>query len=308
MVQTDGRHANRQPSGHLLVTETYGRNPEIPIERDIYKRIFNITDNTIELLYHYHYNCVTNDTRLYRKPNLAETGGRVYFDPSKVSGYLANPIGKEPRKLEMYLTLCEHLELENLTRKAVRDSETDLGEYLKKRHTQLRAPTTEVALFDTERNEAAKKGWKEQASETLKAEVEERETEAEIDPLAPYLGRLFGSGRGAGAPLSYKDACLLREQCINDFRAKQLVRQQLVQERYDKLNEEYKQKRLWYLANQYILTPKKEAEYFASSAELAFQVHALEVRLTRHRDLTGPRFRALVDILNKHPLLKEHHC
>lgn len=65
--------------------------------------------------------------------------------------------------------------------------------------------------------------------------MSEREKEAEIDPLAPYLARMFGSGIGAGAPLSVKEATLIREQCINDFKAKQLARQKLVQERFDKV-------------------------------------------------------------------------
>lgn len=71
--------------------------------------------------------------------------------------------------------------------------------------------------------------------EAQKAEITEREKEAEIDPLAPYLARMFGSGHGAGA-LTVKEATILREQCINDFKAKQLARQNLVQERFDKVN------------------------------------------------------------------------
>jgi hypothetical protein len=69
--------------------------------------------------------------------------------------------------------------------------------------------------------------------ETQRAEVTEREKVAEIDPLAPYLARMFGSGHGTGLPLSVKEATLVREQCINDFKAKQLARQNLVQERFD---------------------------------------------------------------------------
>lgn len=66
--------------------------------------------------------------------------------------------------------------------------------------------------------------------------MSERETEAEIDPLAPYLARMFGSGRGTGTPLTVKEASIIREQCLNDFKAKQLARQNLVQERYDKVD------------------------------------------------------------------------
>ncbi|CAG4988197.1 unnamed protein product [Parnassius apollo] len=287
------------------VTETYGRNSDIPAKEDVWKRIFHMQDNTIDLLYHYDYNFITNDTRSFIKPNLAETGGKILFYPDKTSGYIADPCAKLPRPLDIYYTLCENMEWEDCTNKHIRDRESEVTEYLQQRHKELTEPQLYVALFDTERNEEAKKGWKEQ--ETQKVEITEREKEAEIDPLAPYLARMFGSGHGSGTPLTHKEASLVREQCINDFKSKQLARQNLIQERYDKLNAEYKAKRLWYLANQFILTPQKETAYFATSAELAFRVHSLEVRLTRHRDLSGPRFRALVEYLDKHPLLKEYN-
>ncbi|XP_068619286.1 dynein regulatory complex subunit 7 [Battus philenor] len=287
------------------VFETYGRNPTVPSKDDIWKRIFHLQDNTIELLYHYAYNFVTNDTRSFIKPNLAETGGKILFYPDKTSGYIADPTAKQPRPLNVYYALCDNMEWENRTNKHIRDRESDVNDYLVQRHRELTEPKLYVALFDTERNEEAKRGWKEQ--EAQKAEVTEREKEAEIDPLAPYLARMFGSGHGTGSPLTFKEASLVREQCINDFKTRQLARQTLIQARYDKLNNEYKAKRLWYLANQFILTPEKETAYFAASAELAFRVHSLEVRLTRHRDLSGPRFRALEEYLNRHPLLKEYN-
>ncbi|CAH2045013.1 unnamed protein product, partial [Iphiclides podalirius] len=287
------------------VVETYGRDPSVPSKDDVWKRIFHIQDNSIELLYHYDYNFVTNDTRSFIKPNLAEAGGKILFFPDKTSGYIADPSARQPRPLAVYYALCENMDWEGRTNKCIRDREGDVGEYLQLRHKELTEPQLYVALFDTERNEKAKRGWKEQ--ETQKAEITEREKEAEIDPLAPYLARMFGSGHGSGSPLTLKEAALVRDACVNDFKARQLARQHLIQERYDKLNAEYKAKRLWYLANQFILTPEKETAYFAASADLAFRVHSLEVRLTRHRDLSGPRFKAVEEYLDKHPLLKDYN-
>ncbi|KAG6455265.1 hypothetical protein O3G_MSEX009118, partial [Manduca sexta] len=304
VIYTEGTKA--EPKRQFKdVIETYSRNPDIPAKLDVWKKIFHIQENTIELLYHYAYNFVTNNTRSYIKPNLAETGGKILFYPDKTSGYIADPCARQPRPLDVYYTLCENMEWEYKTNKHIRDRETDINGYLRQRHKELTEPVLYVSLFDTERNEEAKKGWKEQ--EAQKAEVTEREKEAEIDPLAPYLARMFGSGHGTGAPLTIKEATLVREQCINDFKNKQLMRQNLVQARFEKMNAEYKNKRLWYLANQFILTPEKESAYFATSAELAFRVHTLEVRLTRHRDLSGPRFKAMMDYLDKHPLLKEYN-
>ncbi|XP_026743316.1 dynein regulatory complex subunit 7-like [Trichoplusia ni] len=304
IIYTEG--TKQEPKRQVKdITETYSRNHDIPANKDVWKKIFHIQDNTIELLYQYAYNFVTNDTRHFIKPNLAETGGKILFYPDKTSGYIADPVAKPPRNLDVYYALCENIDWEYKTNKHLRDRETDCNSSLRARQTELNEPELLVALFDTERNEAAKKGWTER--ELQRAEVTEREKEAEIDPLAPYLARMFGSGHGIGKPLTIKEATLVREQCINDFKAKQLVRQNIVQERFDQNNAEYKAKRLWYLANQFILTPEKESAYFAASAELSFKVHALEVRLTRHRDLSGPRFKVLMDYLDKHPLLKEYN-
>lgn len=50
------------------------------------------------------------------------------------------------------------------SRKHIRDRETDINVYLKQRQHELTEPVLFVGLFDTERNEAAKKGWQEQVS------------------------------------------------------------------------------------------------------------------------------------------------
>ncbi|CAG9128322.1 unnamed protein product [Plutella xylostella] len=293
-----------EPKRQLLtITETYSRNPDVAAEKDVWKRIFYIQENTIELLFHYAYNFVTNYTRNYIKPNIAETGGDILFYPERTSGYIADPTAKEPRPLHVYYGLCENMEWENESMKNIRDRESDIIGYLKERNTELTEPQLYVSLFDTEKNEAAKIGWKEQ--EMAKAEVTEREKEAEIDPLAPYLARMFGSGHGTGKPLTFMEATLVREQCLNDFKSRQLMRQNIVMERFEKMNDEYKTKKLWYLANQFILTPAKESHYFTESAKMAFEVHNLEVRLTRHRDLSGPRYKTLVEYLDRHPLLVE---
>lgn len=72
------------------IVETYSRNYNIPAKQDVWKKIFHIQENTIELLYHYAYNFVTNNTRSYIKPNLAETGGKILFYPDKTAGYIVS--------------------------------------------------------------------------------------------------------------------------------------------------------------------------------------------------------------------------
>lgn len=54
------------------------------------------------------------------------------------------------------------MEWENQSRKHIRDRETDVAGYLHDRHRELTEPQLFVSLFDTERNEEAKRGWKEQ--------------------------------------------------------------------------------------------------------------------------------------------------
>ena len=54
------------------------------------------------------------------------------------------------------------MDSEYYTRKHIRDRESDVTVYLKQRLRELTEPMLFVALFDTERNDAAKRGWKEQ--------------------------------------------------------------------------------------------------------------------------------------------------
>lgn len=74
------------------IIDTFSRNYSLPAKSDIWKKIFHMQENTIDLLYHYAHNFVTNDTRNYIKPNLAETGGKILFYPDKTSGYIVSTI------------------------------------------------------------------------------------------------------------------------------------------------------------------------------------------------------------------------
>lgn len=75
--------------------------------------------------------------------------------------FQADPIAKPPRPLDVYYALCENIDWEYKTNKHLRDRETDINSYLRRRHHELIEPELYVALFDTERNTAAKKGWTE---------------------------------------------------------------------------------------------------------------------------------------------------
>lgn len=89
IIYTEG--TKQEPKRQVKdITETYSRNHDIPANKDVWKKIFHIQDNTIELLYQYAYNFVTNDTRHFIKPNLAETGGKILFYPDKTSGYIVS--------------------------------------------------------------------------------------------------------------------------------------------------------------------------------------------------------------------------
>lgn len=89
MTYTEGNKA--EPKRQIKdITEVFSRNYDIPANKDVWKRIFHMQENSIELLYHYAYNFVTNNTRSYIKPNLAETGGKILFYPDKTSGYIVS--------------------------------------------------------------------------------------------------------------------------------------------------------------------------------------------------------------------------
>lgn len=89
------------------IVETYSRNDDIPSKDDIWKKIFHIQENTIELLYHYDYNFVTNNTRSFIKPNLAETGGKILFYPDKTNGYIVSLLICHIRTINIILSIIK---------------------------------------------------------------------------------------------------------------------------------------------------------------------------------------------------------
>lgn len=53
----------------------------------------------------------------------------------------------------------------------------------------------------------------------------------------------------------------------------------------------------WYADNQFSLKPEEEEKYFEEVNQITFLLHALEIRLARHRELSSLRFDALKSYL-----------
>lgn len=70
--------------------EKFHRNPDLPADKDIAVREFNLKDNEINLKYHYDKGRVTAATRRFVKPPISEQGDRLTFNPSMTSGYMVS--------------------------------------------------------------------------------------------------------------------------------------------------------------------------------------------------------------------------
>lgn len=72
------------------IVEKFHRNPDLPADKDIALREFNLKENEIDLKYHYDIRRITAATRRFIKPPISEQGDRLTFNPSMTSGYMVN--------------------------------------------------------------------------------------------------------------------------------------------------------------------------------------------------------------------------
>lgn len=72
------------------IIEKFHRNEEVVADRDIARREFDISNEEINLNYHYAEGKITAGTRYFVKPPVTEQGDRLKFDSKLTSGYVVS--------------------------------------------------------------------------------------------------------------------------------------------------------------------------------------------------------------------------
>ena len=89
-----------------------------------------------------------------------------------------------------------------------------------------------ISVYDTERNEKAKKHRQE--LERLEQEERLRRQEMELDYLAPFLAQL---GVSDGEKITRDQAYRLKEECLADLKQRLIDKANLIQARFEKVSD-----------------------------------------------------------------------
>ncbi|XP_028050974.2 dynein regulatory complex subunit 7 [Monomorium pharaonis] len=276
------------------IIEKYHRNKEIPACKDIAVREFAMIENEISIKFHYEQGRSTQATRIFIKPPIGDRGDRLVFNPTMTYGYNPDPSAPPEKNLDLFYALDKHLKDEDRSTLHIRDVETDIAAFLRKRADENLNPQLTVSLFDE--NRIAK--TTEDLDTKAKMRSNRREIMQEMNDLGPYLARI-----GNPEHISKMEAYLLRDDCLSDFKQVSIDKANRILRMIEKQTAELEKMQV--LITQSVdLSKAEEEEMLAKINEISFNVHVLETYLSRYRDVVPQRYRILVDRLQQNPYLQ----
>ncbi|XP_070159520.1 dynein regulatory complex subunit 7 [Polyergus mexicanus] len=278
------------------IIEKYHRNEEIPACQDIAVREFAMIENEIRIKFHYDKDRCSRATRTFIKPSMADRGDRLAFDPAMTYGYNPDPTAPPEKNLDLFYNLDKHLKDEDRSILCVRDAETEIMGFLKRRIDENSNPQLEISLFD--KNRIVETTSAESEMDAIKGPSQRDDVAQEIDPLGPYLARI-----GNPAYISKAEAYLLRDDCLNDFKQLSIDKANYILRVIEKRAVELE--KMQTLLTQSVDLPKaEEDQMLAKINEISFNLHVLETYLNWHRDQAPRRYRILTDRLRQNPHLQ----
>ncbi|XP_067680734.1 dynein regulatory complex subunit 7-like [Haliotis asinina] len=296
--QEGSSSANQRPI--LKMTQKFHRNRSKPANCDIAELIFAMSEDKIFLTYHTEDKRIASSTGEFNKPpNWEEKGAVLAWTPEMHQTFQVDPNAPSSKQVELYQTLLELLKAEELCRERLRESEEEVKEILDERTKEESDSELEISVYDTERNEKAKKHRREM--ERLKLEEKMRKQEMEIDYLAPFLAQI-----GDPDKISRTQAYKLKEDCLADLKQRLIDKANLIQARFEKETQELQKKQGWYQQNQVSMQKDDEEEYLNYCSEAMFRIHILELRLNRHKEMAPHKYMALEQKLRSDNRLSEY--
>ncbi|XP_014480246.1 PREDICTED: dynein regulatory complex subunit 7 [Dinoponera quadriceps] len=286
---------NNIHSRHITkIDEKYHRNEKVLAHRDIAVRKFIINKNEIHIKYHYDKGQSTRNTRTFMKPT-ADRGDRLVFDPSMVHEYHPNPMALPEKNIYLFYDFDKHLKDEDHCTSRIKDTESEVASFLKRRADEKLNLQLTISLFDRDR-------VVDTAVTKLETEgpryLSQEDVMRELDPLGPYLARISDLSL-----ITKEGAYLLYDECLNDFKQSSVEKANrilfVMQEHNAKL--EKLQASLIQTAE---LSKAEEEQILAKINELNFDLYVLETYLNHHRESTSRRYQVLVNRLRESPFLQ----
>ncbi|PAA91434.1 hypothetical protein BOX15_Mlig015216g2, partial [Macrostomum lignano] len=281
------------------IEEKFARNPNVPANEDVAERMFVLTEDRIQLVYHTDSSKIAASTREYIKPpNADEKGTVIVLPPDNHSTFQVDPNRSSKKEVEVYQLMLDLIAIEEKTKERVRASEKESLDILNARSREEADAEMEISLYDTERNEKAKKHREE--LERQRQEELMRNRELELDYLAPFLAQL-----GEPTKITKEIAFELRKVCLEDFKHRLIDKANLIQSRFERQSADLQKKQSWYQQNQVNMSKNDEEEYLKYCSEAMFKIQILEEMLQRHKNMAPHKFQALELKLRTDPRLQE---
>jgi len=292
--------AEGPPRPILKITERFERNYDMDANEDVAERVFALSEDKVQVTYHRHDGNISASTRdFFKPPNAEEKGGNLQWSPEMTTTFQVDRHQAPSKNLAIYEKLVELIQVEQKSIQAVRLSEEEVRDILQDRQREELASELAISVYDTERNEKAKKHRKE--LERLALEEKLRRQEMEMDYLAPFLAQI-----GTPEKISKPQAFKLKEDCLSDLKQRLIDKANLIQLRFEKETSELHKRQQDYQQKQVSMTKEDEEEYFNYCSEAMFRIHILELRLNRHKQSAPHKYIQLEQKLRQDPRLSLH--
>ncbi|KAI3383038.1 hypothetical protein SNEBB_006892 [Seison nebaliae] len=283
----------------LKIIETYDRCLDYEANLDLKEAVFNIKRGKIELTYHRDENFISSSKRTFIKAD--DNNGKITFNDwssDYCTHYQADSFIPPPKDYELYEMYMQSLEKEEEAIKVARRIEDEIRSILNERTLEEAAAELHVSIYDTERNEKAKKFREELA----RRETEERKRReiVQTDYLAPFLAQ-FGNPDKIDRKLAFD----LKERCLADLKKRLIDKANLMQKRYEEVTLELQQRQANYQQTQLTMTKEEEEAYMNYCQQTMFQINILELRLARHKEMAPYEYMRLDQVLRKDTRLSQ---
>ncbi|XP_005093754.1 dynein regulatory complex subunit 7 [Aplysia californica] len=288
------------PRPIVKMIQRFERNQAKPANADIKELIFLVSEDKIQITYHTESIHIASSSREYIKPpNWDEKGATLSWSPDMHGTFQVDPSAEPSKQVELYQNLLLLLKMEETCREGVRESEEEVKKIIDDRQAEELKSELDISVYDTERNEKAKKHRRELERQQLEEKM--RKQEMEIDYLAPFLAQM-----GDPEKIARNEAFKLKEDCLADLKHRLIDKANLIQSRFEKETQELQKKQAWYQQNQVSMSKDDEEEYLNYCSEAMFRIHILELRLNRHKEMAPHKYMALEQKLRTDPRLAEY--
>ncbi|KAK3093928.1 hypothetical protein FSP39_021907 [Pinctada imbricata] len=283
----------------LKMVQKFHRNRNKAANEDIAELVFHMSEDKIQISYHTEDPRIASSTREYLKPaNWDEKGAILTFSSDMHQTFQVDPTEPHKKQVELYQVLLMLLKAEEKCRSDVLDSEQEVRAILDDRVKEETASDLDISVYDTERNEKAKKHRRELERQQLEEKM--RKQEMDIDYLAPFLAKI-----GNPEKLAKAQAFSLKEECLQDLKQRLIDKANLIQARFEKESQALEEKQLWYQKNQVSMGKEDEEQYLTYCKDAIFRIHILDQRLARHKEQAPHKYMQLEQKLRSDERLAE---